>query len=521
MTAGQHAEWLREGVQSWNRRRKKVSFSPDLRGVNFFDFLPPDFRDSPKTSRYFERIDLSDADLSGANLSHLNFSHGKFSGANLSNSDMSLSNFNGANFKDANLSKANAQMSQFVGSIFENTNLRDADLHGASIIDSTFIGTVLTVSQRRNLEAWSEINPKDELLDSPVMRKISDGAMKIEGAGGLFSRGQAVEVKTPKIRYDVFFGTNRNKIVQRGEIVDYGDANAEQLSYGVCEVIVPEGHRIGSLGSPLWKRLMNRHDDRLSVHRLISLDSELFGKYIRDSARRMKRKECPTIFVHGFNTTFKDAVLRAAQIGYDLGVGQGIGLFSWPSKGKIYKYTSDEAAVEVSKYLLAEFIKKFISDQEGRRVNIIAHSMGCRCAIGALEVLAKGNTNTLKRINQVILAAADIDAGIMPHQGVDVIKHCRRVTSYVSDLDAALKVSGWLHSFPRVGITPPTFVLSGMDTVLVNDLDLGNFSHAYVGSSRTILSDIFALLKSNAEPVDRHAIERVSDNFGNYWRMKS
>jgi esterase/lipase superfamily enzyme len=69
-----------------------------------------------------------------------------------------------------------------------------------------------------------------------------------------------------------------------------------------------------------------------------------------------------TLFIHGFNNSFEDAILRAAQIGYDLGIGQGIGLFSWPSQGvKTPKgYTTDEATAEASKYLLADFIEQFV-----------------------------------------------------------------------------------------------------------------------------------------------------------------
>nr|WP_272212160.1 alpha/beta hydrolase [Marinicella sp. W31]MDC2878067.1 alpha/beta hydrolase [Marinicella sp. W31] len=235
----------------------------------------------------------------------------------------------------------------------------------------------------------------------------------------------------------------------------------------------------------------------------------------------MKIKEHPTIFIHGYNVSFSESVKRAAQLGHDLGLGQGIGLFSWPSKGRIGSYSADEASSEASKYLLAEHIYTFTSNSEKGRVNIIAHSMGCRCLIGALEILANGRTNTLKKINQIILAAADIDAATMPYQIKRTLKYCTRTTSYISDQDNALKVSGWLHEFPRIGITPPTFVSDGLDTVLVNDSQIGESSHSYLGENRSVLNDIFELLKRNTNPTDRFSIEPVLSIWGDYWKIKN
>ncbi|TAN18644.1 MAG: alpha/beta hydrolase [Rhizobiaceae bacterium] len=137
-----------------------------------------------------------------------------------------------------------------------------------------------------------------------------------------------------------------------------------------------------------------------------------------------------------------------------------------------------------------------------------------------MEVLANGRKRVLKSINQVILAAADVDSAIMPNLAKHAVKNCKRTISYVSDKDKALKISGWLHNFPRVGITPPKFVFNGMDTVIVNKLGLGNFSHGYPASSRIIMSDIFNLLKANKPPSERYAIESVSLDGVQYWRMK-
>jgi len=143
MANKKHANWLREGVESWNRRRKKVKFFPDLSAISFQDFLPPDFRDSPKTSRYFEKIDLSSANLSDSDLSDQNFSRAKFSQANLTGADLKLSNFKSADFTRANLAEADASMSHFQNCVFDNTNLKGSIFNNAVVDGAVFIATEL------------------------------------------------------------------------------------------------------------------------------------------------------------------------------------------------------------------------------------------------------------------------------------------------------------------------------------------------------------------------------------------
>ncbi|MBB5534872.1 alpha/beta hydrolase [Rhizobium giardinii] len=514
-----HVNWLSEGVERWNKRRKKVDFSPELSGVKFFDLLPPDFRDSPKTSRFFEGIDLSNANLTGADLSGLNFYNGKFSYSDLTGADMSMSNFNNATFIDANLSGANLTRSLLIGTVFENSRLLEVSFADANVSNAIFLGSDFDNGVQESIEKQSAHVFEDRDAYEAQFA-VNRSAIQINDSVShrLIGR-KAADEKTRKNKYDVFFGTNRTPVFTRGVLVDFNRDHTTNISYGVCEVIVPNSHKIGSLGSPLWKRLLNRKDDRLRLDSLIPLNEELFWSFLKSTSDKMRIKERPTIFVHGFNNTFEQAVLRAAQIGYDIGLGQGIGLFSWPSKGSMTAYNADEASSESSKYALADFIEQFVENSRQKSANIIAHSMGCRTVLGALEVLSSTRSHVLKRLNQIILAAADVDTGIMPYVGVHAINHSTRTTSYVSETDTALKVSGWLHGFPRVGVTPPVFVLSGMDTILVNNLDLGEFSHGYLSASRTILNDIFALLSANSPPNERHAVESVKIGAQQYWRI--
>jgi esterase/lipase superfamily enzyme len=65
------------------------------------------------------------------------------------------------------------------------------------------------------------------------------------------------------------------------------------------------------------------------------------------------------IFVHGYNVSFEQAALRAAQIGFDLSVKGAMGFFSWPSQGTLGGYISDEASVEASEAAIMEFMTDF------------------------------------------------------------------------------------------------------------------------------------------------------------------
>ncbi len=510
-----HLSWLKEGVTHWNKRRKIVSFYPDLSGTRLFECLPDDFRDAPKTSRFFERIDLSGADLSGSDLSNLNFSGAKFRGANLRNADMSMSNFSRADFTGADVSGAKFENSYFDEAIFDRAIVTDVDFTDLDFQNTVFRRTALNALQAQQVYTLPSLNPATDLRSE---------VLDVSNRSSYVTHSSIPQIATPKnnlISYPVYFCTSRTPIYTRGYISTFSSQVAADVTLGVCEVVIPKERRIGTLGSSLFRRLLRKKDDRIKLEHIVSLNDDLFWKFINDGIAMMRKKEVPTLFVHGFRNTFEDAVIRSAQLGYDIGLGQGIGLFSWPSKGTLTGYASDEATSESSKYVLADFIEAFVKNTSAASINVIAHSMGCRCLLGAIEVLSNGRVSTLKKLNQLIFAAADVDSTIMPKLSRSAIKYSKRVTSYVSDKDSALKISGWLHSYPRVGVCPPTFVTSGMDTVLVNDLDLGDFKHNYFASSRTMLSDIFEVLKRNSAPHERHSIEVVVADGLKYWRIRN
>ena len=159
--------------------------------------------------------------------------------------------------------------------------------------------------------------------------------------------------------FRVWYGTNRRPV--DGNKPDKGftaERDITAVHYGSCRVFIPHTHKIGSLGSPWWKRLWMWKDDRLRIASLKCMDDpEKFWRAIAAHLAPLRASERQAlIFIHVFNVSFNDAALRAAQIGFDLGMQGAMAFFSWPSKGTLKGYAADEATIGVSETAITNFI---------------------------------------------------------------------------------------------------------------------------------------------------------------------
>ena len=98
--------------------------------------------------------------------------------------------------------------------------------------------------------------------------------------------------------------------------------------YGRVEVFVPEAHRFGETGLSYWQKLkrFDLRDDSLRVQHVERQDRDPFFAEIRNVlqvARESGESPHALIFLHGFNVSFEEAAIRAAQIGFDLKVPRG------------------------------------------------------------------------------------------------------------------------------------------------------------------------------------------------------
>ena len=251
--------------------------------------------------------------------------------------------------------------------------------------------------------------------------------------------------------YDVWFGTNRAPI----DASDPGKGFANErdpagiVHYGTCSVEIPKTHKFGSTGTHFLKRWLHLEfrDDHLRLKKISPfLTGGDFLDAMREELESLDEDERTIlVYLHGFNTSFEEAALRAAQIGFDLKIPGATAFYSWPSMADVKGYPADIARVEASERQIADFLTALANESGATRVHVIAHSMGNRGFARAIARITShaavvGNV----RFGQILLAAPDIDVDLFNQLAVAYPLISDRTTMYVSAKDRALSVSSWL-----------------------------------------------------------------------------
>ena len=343
--------------------------------------------------------------------------------------------------------------------------------------------------------------------------------------GGLSQAERPTRIQPPDGAniFRVWYGTNRRRVAD--PLVSYCAERADFTSYGYCDVLIPKHHTIGSVGNPWWRKLpLFWREDRLSVKAVFSLSPPDYWRQLQELSGSLQEQDrVLLIFIHGYNASFSAAVLRAAQIGFDLAIPGITALFSWPSKGKVAGYPADEAAIEASEHALADFVVAMANDSGATRTHLIAHSMGNRALLRAFTSAASRASGQLNSpIQQIFLAAPDVDVDLFKSLAKVYKDLATRTTMYVSSKDKALWSSGLLHDYPRAGYAPPITVVAGVDTVEVSNVDLSFLGHGYIAQARTLLQDMHELMQSNTPPEKRFGLVRLLNDVSlPFWRIKA
>lgn len=346
--------------------------------------------------------------------------------------------------------------------------------------------------------------------------------------------------KPPFKTIRVFYGTNRAATGYRDPSAFYG-TEPGPLTFGFCDVSIPNDHEIGELESPkLWK-FEFREDPKKHVVLLRVLPASgpefltALQTAIWDS---IEWKQTPTgpallggeafVFVHGFNNSFEDATRRAAQIANDLKFRGAPIVYSWPSQGSptLRGYQDDGSFAGASEQHFLTFLAGVMRESGARKVHVIAHSMGNRVVAESLRKLSwHFESGGLPRINQVILAAPDIDAEYFRHAiAPRLTQTADRITIYSSSKDIALQASHWVNTLGRrrlgeAGEPLATFPgFANIDVVDASSVetDLFTLRHSYHANSPTVLGDIELVLQGL--PPDQRGLKSMLGHLA--WRIQ-
>ncbi len=296
---------------------------------------------------------------------------------------------------------------------------------------------------------------------------------------------------------------------------------SNHVSFGRCHVFVPNNRVMGTLGSGLVSRLI-KGDDRIRLGAVQPINEGGFWSLLsREIASGGDADRQAILFLHGFRTSFEDAARRTAQLKADLGHPGPAAFFSWPSLGSAASYAGDEAAIEGSELPIRNFLTDFARRSGASAIHIIAHSMGNRGLTRAFEAISlMAATASDIRFGQVFLAAPDVDADYFKHVAAAYGRLSARSTLYVTNNDKAIGLSRRLHGYPRVGLTPPVALVSGIDTVDASHVNLSLIGHGYAAEMRPVLGDINRLLQSNTPPDQRFGLRRAGKGIVGHWEFK-
>jgi esterase/lipase superfamily enzyme len=349
------------------------------------------------------------------------------------------------------------------------------------------------------------------------------------------ARVERVEVKTfgteraaspaaeEGIVYPVWFGTNRKPAADGAT---FTQARHSQITRGRAEVFIPEAHRFGETGSSFWQKLrrLDLRDDSLRLQRVTVQDRDAWLSEIQRSMADAKAggdTAHALFFLHGFNVTFEEAAIRAAQIGCDLKVTGATAFFSWPSRGSVAAYPADEATIEASERAITDFLVDFAANCGAEKVHVIAHSMGNRGLLRALQrIAANAETRGRVKFGQIFLAAPDVDRDLFLDLARLYPEHSERTTLYTSDADLPVHLSSRLHDAPRAGYFVPYTVAPGVDTIAVPGFDLDLLGHGYFAQAEALLHDIHDLMRHGEAPGKRQRITPAVDKGATFWKLK-
>ena len=331
----------------------------------------------------------------------------------------------------------------------------------------------------------------------------------------------------------VLFGTDREE-QPAPKRLQYNAERGRRLELGRALVTVPKSHEVPNIERPWVVKIpyfdltiyeeTEDPDKHFTMQEIKKVSEADFLALARERIAASNRyKDHALVFVHGYNTSFDNAIYRTAQIAYDLKFDGAVFLYSWPSGGAVASYTYDRESAQASEPYLRQFLDLVVKQSGAKSVSIIAHSMGNQPLIDVLKDMRSGGPQQVA-INEVILAAPDVDADNFANVAQRIEGIAKGVTLYAASNDRALIISRNFWRNPRAGDVPAAgpLIVPGIETIDVTAASTDSFAlnHSGYAENNDLLQDIGKLILSGLRPPDQRlpALKRTPSSKGDFWR---
>jgi len=336
------------------------------------------------------------------------------------------------------------------------------------------------------------------LVSTPVLSTTTESTRQVKQPGG--------EVLRP-----VSYITLRNKAGEIDPENRFGDER-NSIHTGQCAF----SHVSLSLLSPLSRNgLVYIPENLIQLEAVSDVGESVFWGEVKTATQGQR----PLLYLHGYNTSFVKSCEQASLFQANLNLENRLILFSWPSDGAILNYARDESDLLWSVAPLERVLGNMVEQFGAGGFDVVAHSLGTRGVFLALVQLARRHHESIPLINQLILTAPDIDAGIFQQYLAAIRPLTKNLSLYVSENDKPLVLSEEVHGYPRLG-QPGAHLddLDGIEIIDISDVGVRSFSgHLYHLYHDSVMQDLDLLLNHGLPASQRHTLAASAKD---RWRLK-
>lgn len=349
----------------------------------------------------------------------------------------------------------------------------------------------------------------------------------------------------------IFVISGRNLKSDPDEIDPFGTKRSHMPTLGIAKVRIGEGLTPEEMYQETVKACDKKEalvefaeielsqaplklDPKLIKDDVVRLDGHPWVQALNQQLERSKRRNV-CIFVHGYNTTFIENTLLAAEIFHYAGRQGAMISFEWPSESHVLGYLADKGNATFSTRHFRGLISKLAKECDVDTVTIIAHSAGSPIVVNALRELRLlehdmpvEQVREKYRIGRVVLAAPDMDLMAFVNAIHDrFYEMADGIAVYASPHDKALGLSQLLYNEKRLGRSvgrledwekQALLAVENIEMIDASraDKQYANFlGHSYFHQDPWVSSDIGSFILGGS-PQNRH-LARESDDV--FWKF--